>query len=143
MDALLADPVAVAILIAGGMLFLLGLIAIVAPRIDVKDVAQIGRIFVGYKVPPIIVAIARRAVTLLVGMILFRVGPWLGMEELADRTMVGLAAGGIVESAWGLFDQVRKTYQNNYNPPPVAGGDPGAIADAPSPPGTARETVRE
>lgn len=118
----LNDPVLTLIFLA--LLAIVGVaaLALLAPRIDVRRAGDLGRIFVGVRVPPLVVATARRGVTFLVTGLLFRYGPALGMEELADRATAAVVAAACVELAWGLHDQLRKAAQNDVNPPPVAGG---------------------
>ncbi len=104
------------ILIVAGMLFVLGMTAILLPYVGKGGAGDILRLFTGYRMPPAMVALARRAATLLIGFLLFRYGPSLGFEEFADRAVAGLSAGGIVEAFWGGLDQIRKPNQNDQPP---------------------------
>jgi uncharacterized membrane protein len=126
MRAIFDDPLYSLIALALAALFALGLAALVIPRVEVGSLRQLGRLFVGYRVPPALVAFARRLLTALATLLVTWLARVAGVDDGADLAAVAAGVATMVELlGWGLLDQLRKPHSNDTNPPPVAGSGGG------------------
>jgi hypothetical protein len=92
-------------------LTLLGLAALIIPRVAIGNLRELLRLVVGARVPPLVVAWVRRVTTGLV-------------EDTAEILTLATIVAGVVETGWCALDQVLKPKQNAVDPKPVAGGGP-------------------
>jgi hypothetical protein len=127
MNRIADDPYLLTALIIASMGFVLGMVALLSPRIDVNSVRQMSRLLSGYHVPPIVVSFARRGLTSVVTLVV----TWLAsLLVIADGTDLAAVAGavalGIETVGWGLFDQLRKPRQNQAE----LGSDPVNLGSA-------------
>lgn len=140
MNAIASNPYLLTALIVAAMFFVMGMTAILVPKIDVHSVRQLSRLFVGYKVPPIVVSFARRGLTAFITAIITGIANATGLAEGTDLVAVGAGVAGVIETlGWGMFDQLWKSGQNADNPPRQAGGQMPEVveADARASPGRA------
>lgn len=108
-------------------LIALGLLATIAaalavPRIPVRAVGEIGKLFLGVEVPPALVGWVRALTTAWVSGAIVKLSTWAGIDS--DPILLTGLVVSMVGSMWGLLDQAKKKRMNQVpdapnRPPPL------------------------
>ena len=120
----------IVIIVLGAAMVGTAMFSIISPRLGTDSLAQI---FAGYKTPPILVAFMRRGLTVLLTGLVTWVARALNIVEDPENlaALAGAVATFIEVAIWGLFDQLRKSGQNDRDPKPVAGSGGDSPASIP------------